>query len=150
MRSVFRIIALSTFAVATGCGGGGYNDMGTPAPTPTPTPSASAVTINITGQNGTQSFSPNPVDAAGMQVIFHNADTIVHRVILNDGTLDTGDIAPVNTTQLEPAAPTANGIVCDCPARSMMPPEPTRIRDVNAAMGPISASGLGLASIGVA
>jgi plastocyanin len=94
MRRSFRIIALGALAVAAGCGGSGYNDMGTPTPTPTPTASGSALTINITGQNGTQSFSPNPADAAGMQVIFHNADSIVHRVVLNDGTIDTGDIAP--------------------------------------------------------
>ena len=34
--------------------------------------------------------------------------------------------------------------------RKHTPPDPTRIRDVSAAMGPISASGLGLASMGVA
>jgi plastocyanin len=41
-----------------------------------------------------QSFSPNPADAGGMMVVFHNADSIVHRVVLNDGSIDTGDIAP--------------------------------------------------------
>jgi hypothetical protein len=32
-------------------------------------------------------------------VVFRNADSIVHRVVLNDGTLDTGDIAPGATSR---------------------------------------------------
>ena len=31
--------------------------------------------------------------------------------------------APIVTVQLVPAAPTLNGIVCDCPASIMIPPE---------------------------
>ena len=31
-------------------------------------------------------------------VVFRNADTIVHRVALNDGPVDTGDIAPGATS----------------------------------------------------
>src|SRR5262249_17592561 len=81
--------------VMAGCGGSSHNDA-TPAPSPVPSqsPSASTFTITVTGQNGAQSFSPNPADAGGMLVVFHNADSIVHRVVLNDGSIDTGDIAP--------------------------------------------------------
>ena len=32
-------------------------------------------------------------------VVFRNADTIVHRVTLNDGSVDTGDIAPGATSR---------------------------------------------------
>jgi plastocyanin len=65
----------------------------TPAPTPTPTPPSGIVTINVIGVNGAQSFSPNPVTLpAGQMVVWHNIDTITHRVVLNDGTLDTGNI----------------------------------------------------------
>ena len=32
-------------------------------------------------------------------VTFRNGDTVVHRVRLNDGSLDTGDIAPGATSQ---------------------------------------------------
>ena len=52
------------------------------------------MTITIVTQNGAQSFSPNPASAGGQQVVFKNSDTVVHRVVLNDGSIDTGDIAP--------------------------------------------------------
>ena len=35
-------------------------------------------------------------------VTFRNSDSIVHRVRLNDGSLDTGDIAPGNSSQALP------------------------------------------------
>lgn len=57
------------------------------------------MTITITRQNGNQSFSPNPASAGGQLVVFRNADTEVHRVRLNDGSIDTGDIAPGATSQ---------------------------------------------------
>jgi len=69
----------------------------TPAPTPTPTPAppAAVVTINVLGVNGTQSFSPNPATLpAGQMVVWHNVDSITHRVVLNNGSLDTGNLAP--------------------------------------------------------
>jgi plastocyanin len=50
-------------------------------------------------QAGTQSFSPNPATAGGQMVVFRNSDSIVHRVRLNDGTIDTGDIAPGATSR---------------------------------------------------
>ncbi|HSL72090.1 MAG TPA: hypothetical protein VK864_17715 [Longimicrobiales bacterium] len=58
------------------------------------------MTINIVGDRGSQSFSPNPATAAGQQVVFRNNDTIVHRVLLNDGSIDTGDIAPGATSRV--------------------------------------------------
>jgi plastocyanin len=57
------------------------------------------MTITITRQNGAQSFSPNPASAGGQLVAFRNADTVVHRVALNDGSVDTGDIAPGATSR---------------------------------------------------
>jgi len=58
------------------------------------------VTIHIKGQNGNASFSPNPADAGGQTVVFKNDDTIVHHVQLNDGSIDTGDIAPGATSKV--------------------------------------------------
>jgi plastocyanin len=57
------------------------------------------MTITITGQNGGQSFSPNPATAGGQMVVFRNADSVVHRVVLNDASIDTGDIAPGATSR---------------------------------------------------
>ena len=74
------------------CGGNGSS-----APT-APSPSASPFTITVTRQNGAQSFSPNPATAGGQMVVFRNADSVVHRVTLNDGSLDTGNIAPGATS----------------------------------------------------
>ena len=73
-------------AGVAGCGGG----SGSPS---SPSPSG-PITINIVGERGASSFSPNPAQAAGEMVVFRNTDTVVHRVRLNDDSLDTGDIAP--------------------------------------------------------
>ena len=56
------------------------------------------MTITVIRQNGSQSFSPNPASAGGRTVVFRNADSITHRVRLNDGTIDTGDLAPGATS----------------------------------------------------
>ena len=77
-------------AVAAGCGGGG----GSPSE---PSPSG-PITIAIVGERGAQSFTPNPAQAAGRMVVFRNNDSVVHRVRLNDLTIDTGDIAPGATS----------------------------------------------------
>jgi plastocyanin len=51
------------------------------------------VTINVVGINGAQSFSPNPATLpAGQMVVWHNIDSITHRVVLTDGSLDTGNL----------------------------------------------------------
>lgn len=89
-RSLVRASTLGlTVTFAAACGGG----SSAPA-SPSPTPSSSAFTITVQRQNGAQSFSPNPALAGGQMVVFRNADTIPHRVVLNDGSLDTGTIAP--------------------------------------------------------
>ena len=72
----------------------------TPTPTPTPTPSTGVVTINVVLENGAQSFSPNPATLpAGQMVVWHNIDRVTHRVVLNNGSLDTGDLAPGASSQ---------------------------------------------------
>ncbi len=82
-------LVLSGAAVAFGCGGGSGS-----ATSPTPVNTA-PVTINIVGVNGKLSFSPNPADVpAGREVIFRNLDKVIHRVMLDDRSIDTGDIAP--------------------------------------------------------
>ena len=71
-----------------------------PSPTPAPTPASAVVTISVVGVNGAQSFAPNPATLpAGQMVVWHNIDSIVHRVVLNDGSLDTGNLAPGASSQ---------------------------------------------------
>jgi len=57
------------------------------------------VTITIRGINGKLSFSPNPASVpAGTMVVFMNADTTAHHVVLDDGTVQTADIPPGGTS----------------------------------------------------
>jgi len=82
--------------VMWGCGGSGYSTGQNGSPADPTAPSASGVvTVDVVGVNGAQSFSPNPATLpSGQRVVWHNVDTITHRVVLNDGTLDTGNLAP--------------------------------------------------------
>jgi plastocyanin len=97
MRLIPRACVIACIVTVSACGGGG----GGAAPSTSPsTPAAPApLTITITSQNGAQSFSPNPANAGGQMVVFRNADSTTHRVVLNDGSLDTGDIAPGATSR---------------------------------------------------
>ena len=74
---------------------GGTSSSSPTSPTGTAAPPAGATIIDVVRENGAQSFSPNPATVpAGQMVVWHNVDTVTHRVVLNDGTLDTGNIAP--------------------------------------------------------
>ena len=94
MRTLVRTsAALAAALVASACGGSSSNPGGPSSG------SGSATTITINRQAGAQSFSPNPASFGGQTVVFKNNDTIIHRVALNDGSLDTGDIAPGATSR---------------------------------------------------
>jgi len=84
-----------------GCGGIGYSSESTGSPTaPTPMTSNGVVTINVVAIHGAQSFSPNPATLpAGQKVVWHNIDNTTHRVVLNDRSVDTGDLAPGASSQ---------------------------------------------------
>jgi len=54
-----------------------------------------AATVTIMGQNGALSFTPNPAPITqGALVVWRNADSTVHRIVMNDGSFDSGDIGP--------------------------------------------------------
>ena len=88
-RAALLVLALAVTASA--CGGDSSSNSAGPSPT--------LPTINIVGQNGTQAFSPNPASFGGQQVVFRNSDSTTHRIVLNDGSVDTGDIAPGATSR---------------------------------------------------
>ena len=98
------VTAGAVFAAALGiwgCGGSGYSS-GSGSPTSaTPPPSTSGVvTINVVAINGAQSFSPNPATVpSGQMVVWHNVDNVTHHVLLNDRSVDTGDLAPGASSQ---------------------------------------------------
>jgi plastocyanin len=82
-----------------GCSGG-YSSGSTNNPSaPTPT-SNGVVTINVIAIDGAQSFSPNPATLPpGQMVVWHNVNNTTHRVVLNDRSLDTGDLTPGMSSQ---------------------------------------------------
>lgn len=95
------VLAVSAGAIAllASCGGGGYDG---PAPTPSPSPApggAASTTISIIADRGAQSFDPNPASASlGQTIAWRNTDSVVHRIVSNDGGLDTGNISPGATS----------------------------------------------------
>ena len=99
MRSLVILVGVAAAAVATSqCGGG---DGGGSTPTnPGPAPAPSAVTVNIVGTMGNGSYVPNPVQVGtNEQVIFRNNDTVVHRIIMDNGSADFGALSPGTTSQ---------------------------------------------------
>jgi plastocyanin len=107
MRSLSAAALLLVVGIA-GCGGGSPSE---PAPN-------GPMTISIMGERGSQSFSPNPATAAGRSVVFKNNDTIVHRVRLNDLSIDTGDIPPGGTSN--PVTMPAGGTNYHCSVHPAM------------------------------
>ena len=79
-----------------GCAGGGYGSSSNTPTAPTSMPGAmGVVTIDVVAINGAQSFSPNPATLpAGQLVVWHNIDHVTHRVVLNDGSYDSGNLDP--------------------------------------------------------
>jgi plastocyanin len=95
MRAITVPALIATLCVAA-CGGGGSSSTPT---APSPSPGTTTPTIVINRQNGSLSFSPNPAAFGGQTVVFRNGDSVIHRVALNDMSLDTGDIAPGATSR---------------------------------------------------
>jgi plastocyanin len=100
----FRMLAVAAFAVAAwGCGGGAGSSSAISPGAPTPGTSTSApsgaITLAIMGQRNDQSFSPNPAAIAqGALVVWHNTDSTVHHIVMNDGSFDGGEIGPGATS----------------------------------------------------
>src|ERR1700681_438358 len=97
-----------------GCSGSGNSNSSTNSPTsPTPMTANGVVTINVVAINGAQSFSPNPATLpAGQMVVWHNVNNTTHRVVLNDRSVDTGDLPPGASSQ--PMAIGVAGGQCHC------------------------------------
>jgi plastocyanin len=102
-----------------GCSGTSYSNGNSSNPT-TPTPTIpGVVTINVVAVNGAQSFSPNPATLpAGQMVVWHNVDNITHRVVLNDRSVDTGDLTAGASSQ--PMAIAAAGGQYHCSIHPVM------------------------------
>ena len=108
MRALAAAAVVLLVLGMTMCGGGSPSE---PAP-------LGPVTITIVGDRGSQSFTPNPATAAGRSVVFRNSDSVVHRVRLNDHSIDTGDIAPGATSN--PVNMPASGTNYHCSLHTTM------------------------------
>ena len=88
-------------AAAWGCGGGGGGGSTPTAPSSSPPPPATTtVTVSVVGSSGNTAFQPNPVRAStGDTVMFRNNDSTLHRIVMDDGSADLGDIAPGATSR---------------------------------------------------
>ena len=96
MRTFVSISVVAAIGLgAWGCGGSGYSSGTGGTTSPTAPSGAGIVTVTVVAINGAQSFSPNPATLpAGQRIVWHNIDSITHRVVLNDRSVDTGDLAP--------------------------------------------------------
>jgi len=115
MRPSLLAASIIVALTAWNCGGSSGSSTNPTAPaTPAPAPTAAnATTITIQGDRGSQSFAPNPGTVVqGNMVVWQNMDNLTHHIVLNDGSLDTGDIAPGKSS---PAMPlTVNGARYHC------------------------------------
>jgi len=123
MRAFATVMAVVTLGLGVwGCGGNSYTNgnsgnSGNPiAPTST---TSGVVTINVVAVNGAQSFAPNPASLpVGQMVVWHNVDSITHHVVLNDRSVDTGDLQPGASSQ--PMAIAAAGGQYHCSIHPVM------------------------------
>ena len=93
-----------------------------------PLPTPAQVLINIVAAFGTGAFMPNPTLAnLGDQIVFTNTDTLVHHIVLNDGT-DLGEVQPGQST--EPMALTMPSATYHCTIH------PTMVGSINGDLPP--------------
>ncbi len=97
MTSIRMIRATLPLLLAAGLIAGGCSKSSSSNPT---MPVAGAdVTLTVLGMNGANSFSPNPgTMTAGQTVAWHNSDSITHDIAADDGSFNTGGIAPGTTS----------------------------------------------------
>ena len=103
---------LAIAVAAAGCSGGGGDSPTTPT-SPSPAGGTSTVTISIVATSGAQSYNPNPANQTqGATVAWRNGDSVIHRIVANDGSFDTGDLAPGVTSRAQSVA--AAGVNYHC------------------------------------
>jgi len=88
---VVPVAALASFLCA--CAGGG---------TPTGPDGGKVVAINIVGSQGNSAYTPNPAKvSAGSYVMLKNFTNEAHHVVMDDGSVDFGDIAAGGSSERE-------------------------------------------------
>jgi plastocyanin len=102
-------LAAAVIAVMAGSSWG----CGSSAPAAPSPNNPDVLVVDIVREAGAQSFSPNPANPGARRVIFRNVDSVIHRVRLNDGSIDTGDILPGRSSN--PVQMPAAGTNYHCP-----------------------------------
>jgi plastocyanin len=128
MKSVVALSGtLLVILICSACGGNNsYNNPS--SPTPPQAPAAGAIQIGIVGNKGAQSFTPNPASVAqGQMMQFKNSDGVIHRIVANDGSFDTGNIGGGATSAAIPL--NTNGANYHCSLH------PGMIGSINASTG---------------
>jgi plastocyanin len=123
MRAFVTAMGVVTLGLGVwGCGGTSYtsgNSGNSGNPTAPTSTTSGVVTINVVAVNGAQSFSPNPASLpVGQMVVWHNVDSITHHVVLDDRSVDTGDLLPGASSQ--PMAIAAAGGQYHCSIHPVM------------------------------
>jgi plastocyanin len=119
MRSIGTLaVVLASAIAAANCGGG----SGGSTPTSPSTgngggtgggSTSTTVTVSIKGQTGKQSFNPNPAAVnAGQLVVFKNDDNVTHHIVLDDGSMQTGDIRPGTSSAAMPIGAASKSYHC--------------------------------------
>ena len=128
--TTLRAIAILAVAVATSSCGGGSSASTSPASPSTP----SSVTVSILAVNGNKSYTPNPVQTGGQALDFKNNDSTTHHVVMDDGSIDFGLLAPGASTA---AKTIASGGNFHCAIH------PSMVGSINGAVAPDPAPGSG-------
>src|SRR3569832_1235707 len=91
-----RLLTAALVAFGLGFSGcGGWGDRSPMTQGGLSSAPAGAIAIDVVGENGTRSFSPNPATVpVGTMVTWHNVDGTAHHVVLDDGQMDAGNLPP--------------------------------------------------------
>ncbi len=95
LKYTLAIVAAFGLTLALACSSNNNSTPTSPSPTPTPSGSGAAdVTINIVGNVGSNSFSPNPGSVrVGQKIAWKNTDQITHTATGDSGGFNTGNVA---------------------------------------------------------
>src|SRR5262245_4970328 len=103
MRVSMAVLLAATLGLGVyGCGAASGSPYSSGSSLPAAaTPLANAVvTIDIAEINGPNSFYPSPaMVTANHIVVWRNSDVVTHHVVFDDGSIDTGTLAPGTLSQ---------------------------------------------------
>ena len=135
MRFSLVVGSIVVAVVEWGCGSGSSGGLSMTSP------NGGTTTINILFSNGLgnlggQAFSPNPASVSqGGMVMWHNSDSTTHHIVLNDGSLDAGDIAPGASSPAKSLSVSGGQYHCTI--------HPTMVGSMNVATNPSPSPGPG-------